>query len=108
VHQQYDDIIIDTLTGAVTNPYGHRELLIVLKREDDQGNDYVLTPTPCHDVPLEGAMFTAVNNFIRIRIWGGTPMLGSRGETVWPKGATPKFLTSSLDSFGFGPCEVVR
>ena len=99
--QQYDGVIIDTLTGAVNYPDGRRELWIVLKRGDDQGNDYVLAHVR-QDVPLEEAMFVALRQFIHIRTWGGT------GVPPFPKGATPRFLAVELDSFASGPCEVVR
>ena len=98
VRQIYDGAIIDTLTGAVTYANGHRELWSVIKRgDDDRGNDYMLTNVR-QDVPLAGAMIGAVNQFIRIRTWGGKPTQGSAGELVWPKGATPRFLASSLPS----------
>ena len=93
MHQRYDGITIDPLTGAVTHSDGRREMWSVLKWGDGRENDYVLTNVD-QDAPLARAMRGAVNQFIRIRTGGQKPI--------------PRFLASWLDSFASGPCEVVR
>jgi len=72
MRQLYDGFTVDTFTGAVTYADGHRALWIVLKRGDDQDNDYVLTIVR-QKVSLEEAMLIAVREFMSIRMCGSGP-----------------------------------
>ena len=106
--QQFDGVIIDTLTGAMTHPDGNREVWSVVQR-GDSGNDYVLTqPTPLD--PLEQIIpperritpsedkikARAATDFIRIRTWSEKPMPMAR------------LLAFGLSGLASGPCELVR
>ena len=103
--QQYDGLIVDTLTGAVTRPGGRRELWSVVRHGHDQGNDYVLTTEPRPDDPLKDAMYRAANQSIRIRTWGGKGI--GVDWRVGPPGPV-RFLVVEFGNFASGPCEAVR
>src|SRR5215203_4303072 len=62
--QLYDGVIIDTLTGAMTHPDGHRVTWSIIQR-GDRANDYVLTQPPTV-TSLSSADFIRI---IRIRTW---------------------------------------
>jgi hypothetical protein len=97
--EDYDGVIIDTLTGAMTHPDGHRVTWSIIQR-GDRANDYVLTQPPTV-TGLSSDQFTAMAatdfiRIIRIRTWSEKP--------------TPivRFLALGLSTFASGPCEVVR
>jgi hypothetical protein len=93
MRQQYDGVVIDTLTGAVTFSNGSRQLWNVVQR-GTSANDYVLVlPTALYP-PQERIAARAATDFIRLRAWKEEP--------------TVKFLAFGLSSFASGPCEVVR
>ena len=91
--QQFDGVIIDTLTGAVTHPDGRRDVWSVVQRGNRE-SDYVLTQPTAPHLPSDQITASAATDFIRVRAWSETPMV--------------RLLAFGLSGFASGPCEVVR
>jgi hypothetical protein len=92
MRQLYDVVLIDTLTGAVTNRDDTRSIWKIIQKGNRE-NDYVLTP----DVIVYGetkVAAAAASDFIRVRAWKESP--------------TVKFLVFQLSTLASGPCEAVR
>jgi hypothetical protein len=94
LRKEYDGIIIDTLTGAITYPrYGMRVVWDVVQ-EGGNNNDHVLIPQSDYPRSVKGAAAAGATDFIRVRAWSREPQV--------------RFMAFSLSRFITGTCVVVQ
>ena len=92
--QQFDGVIIDTLTGAITHPDGHREQWNVDQR-GDSAHDYVLSVrTPPFLDPSLVLAFASAATDKGLMSWAGLRSF-CRSNPAWPP-AIKVFASSHL------------